>query len=550
MEQKENGVKSEHKPTSNGATSSSKLNHEREETQVVTEKGYVVKKADLIRIMIQSMKELGCSRSAELLEEESGVKLEQDCVRNFRLSLQNGDWKTVRELLPTMRLSQGKLEKAMYLILEEEFLELVEQGSITEALKILRNDIVPVLADKRKLNHMSSYLMYSDPEDLRKAADWPGAKGGSRLKLLSKLEKLMDPFFVIPKFRMLSLLDQSLAHQISRCQFHNSKMKHLSILHDHSCSLDEIPQTCIEVKEYHKNEVWFVRFSHDGNKLASASKDKTIGIWDVVNCRLQLSRSLEAHQNPPSFIEWNPNNQLLLSSDCTSVCKVWDVKSGKCKISVPKKVEVSPNAPESIMTCAWTPDGKKILTGMLLEKKVETWNLKGEKIHTWNLQHMIRDLKISEHGIMMVVGTNNVLKSYDLKTKERKHATISESSKVTSFCLSKDGHYALTSLSEPATIKLWDLRTNEVVRHYNGIKQSRYIVQASFGGAEEMLVISGSEDSQVYIWHRTSGDLLAVLPGHSGTVNSISWSPTDPCLFVSASDDSTIRVWGRNTSDP
>ena len=48
----------------------------------------------------------------------------------------------------------------------------------------------------------------------------------------------------------------------------------------------------------------------------------------------------------------------------------------------------------------------------------------------------------------------------------------------------------------------------------------------------------------MYIWHLRTGELLHVLPGHSGSVNAVAWNHANPYLFASASDDRTVRVWG------
>ncbi len=70
------------------------------------------------------------------------------------------------------------------------------------------------------------------------------------------------------------------------------------------------------------------------------------------------------------------------------------------------------------------------------------------------------------------------------------------------------------------------------------------IIKCAFGGVSENLVVCGSEDTCIYIWNRDKGDLLTRLEGHTQSVNSVHWNPTDPYLFVSASDDQTVRIWG------
>ena len=86
----------------------------------------------------------------------------------------------------------------------------------------------------------------------------------------------------------------------------------------------------------------------------------------------------------------------------------------------------------------------------------------------------------------------------------------------------------------PQEIHCWDLTTGTLVQRYHasGFRQGRFVLRSAFGGARSSIVVCGSEDANVYMWHRYTGALLDVLSGHASTVNSVEWSPTNHSLFA------------------
>ena len=59
--------------------------------------------------------------------------------------------------------------------------------------------------------------------------------------------------------------------------------------------------------EAHRDEVWHVQFSHGGDRLASASKDRTAIIWGVApggDARQLLT--LKGHPDSVTHLSWSP----------------------------------------------------------------------------------------------------------------------------------------------------------------------------------------------------------------------------------------------------
>ncbi|KAK7385920.1 hypothetical protein VNO78_31891 [Psophocarpus tetragonolobus] len=506
------------------------LSSKRDE-QVVGSKG-VIKKEEFVRIIAKALYSLGYRNSGAHLEEESGISLHSPGINLFMQQILDGNWNDSVATLQRIGLADERVVgSALFLILEQKFFELLNGEKVMEALKTLRTEIAPLCINSSRLQELSSCIVSPSPRlDIIRVR--------SRSKLLEELQKLLPPTVMIPEKRLEHLVEQALILQREACPFHNSLDKEMSLYSDHHCGKDQIPSSTLQILEAHDDEVWFVQFSHNGKYLASASNDRTAIIWEVgKNGELSVKHRLSGHQKPVSSVSWSPNDQELLTCGVEEAIRRWDVSTGKC-------LQVYEKAGADLVSCTWFPCGKYILFG-LSDKSICMWELDGKEVESWKGQKTLRmsDLEITDDGEeILSIFKPNVVLLFNRETKDERF--IEEYQTITSFSLSMDNNFLLVNLLNQE-IHLWNIEGDpKLVGKYKGHKRARFIIRSCFGGLKQAFIASGSEDSQVYIWHRSSGELIEALPGHSGAVNCVSWNPANPHMLASASDDRTIRIWG------
>ncbi|KAK4492868.1 hypothetical protein RD792_000193 [Penstemon davidsonii] len=473
--------------------------------EVVGSKG-VVKKVELVRIIAEALYSLGYSKTGAHLQEESGIPLHSTGVDLFMQQILDGKWdESVTTLREIGLMDESITKQASFEILEQKFFEFLVGEKFMDALKTLRTEIAPLCTNDDKVRELSSFIV-SSSHNLLDGASGHQSRLKSRRKLLEELQKLLPPTVLIPEKRLVHLVEQALDLQRDACRFHNSSVVEMSLLTDHQCGREKIPCQTLQVKM-------------DG--------------------QVSLKHKLSGHQKPVSYISWSPDDNQLLTCGVEEAVRRWDISSGEC-------LHVYEKSGLGLISCGWSLDGLSIFSGVT-DKSVIVWDLEGKEVECLKGQKTIRiaDLGISSDGKELItVCKENMILLFGLETESEKF--IREDQTIISFALSDDRKYLLVSLSNEE-LHLWNIDgCARLVAKYKGHKRSRYVVRSCFGGLDQSFIASGSEDSQVYIWHKLSGELVLTLTGHSGAVNCVSWNPTNPHMLASASDDHTIRIWGLN----
>src|SRR5262249_20339111 len=83
----------------------------------------------------------------------------------------------------------------------------------------------------------------------------------------------------------------------------------------------------------HRGEAIRVALSPDGQRLASASEDGAVKLWDLAAG--QETRTLWGHARAVSALSFSPDGQRLASASYDGVVKVWDVNTGGLAFSLP-----------------------------------------------------------------------------------------------------------------------------------------------------------------------------------------------------------------------
>lgn len=238
----------------------------------------------------------------------------------------------------------------------------------------------------------------------------------------------------------------------------------------------------------HSQPVNSVAWSPGGQRIASASMDTTVQVWDAANGGHVLT--YRGHTASVNAVVWSPDGQWIASSGGDTV-QVWDAASGA-------HVSTYRGHTFVVGAVAWSPDSRWIATGSL-DNTVQVWN----------------------------ASTGKTALTY----RGHRHS-------VNAVTWSPKGRW-IASGSSDGTVQVWDAANGGPVFTYKG---HTYIVNAVAWSPRGDRIVSGSDDYTAQVWDATTGGNAFTYQGHTGSVTAVAWSPHGKQI-ASASLDGTVQVW-------
>ncbi|MCI5161573.1 MAG: WD40 repeat domain-containing protein, partial [Candidatus Electrothrix sp. AX5] len=127
----------------------------------------------------------------------------------------------------------------------------------------------------------------------------------------------------------------------------------------------------------HEDWVFSAALSSNGKTVVSASRDKTVRLWDIESGK-ELT-VLKGHESSVNNAAFSPDGKTIVSASIYNTVRLWNAASAR-------ELAIFRGHQESVLRAAFRPDGKKIISASA-DNTMRLWDLKCYELFLQNFDN-------------------------------------------------------------------------------------------------------------------------------------------------------------------
>lgn len=278
-------------------------------------------------------------------------------------------------------------------------------------------------------------------------------------------------------------------------------------------------------------------FSPDGRRIATGGDDGVVRVWDARTGAL-LATMGERFKAPVSRVVWSPEGTSLAASAIypdTSM-RLWDAVAGSPSALLP-------GHEPAISSIAFSPDGRTIASGGS-DREIHLIDVATRQVRRKLLapNGTVRCVEFTADGHRLMSTGWWTLDLWDLDKEERTRSlSLREGANVG--VMRPDGNLVAAGCAD-GTVQSWDLEPDAGMVRLKG-QEGRTTAAMS---PDAKMLATGDGAGVVRFWDMREGVALASLKAHEARVRSLKFSP-DGRLLATSGDDDRVRLWDVATGE-